>query len=355
MKLQGDLTLARRGFRLETGPFALALDGVTALFGPSGSGKTTLLRCLAGLEPDVRGQLAADGQTWQDGRRRRSPARRDIGFVFQDAALFPHQTLRGNLDYAHRRAPAGGPDVPTVAARVGIEHRLDAAVHTLSGGERQRTALARALLSRPRLLCLDEPLSALDWQARAALLDLIDDLARRTDLPMIYVTHNPREVERLARQVAFMQDGRLTRIDSLADALARPDSALFQPPDGAASVLAGTLGPAGADGLQPFTTPGGVVLRLVPAGHDGRQRRLRILARDVSLARTEPAGISMLNRLPVQLTQLHPLDEHRVLATLRLTDGQMLMAEITAYSMRELDLAPGQSLYALVKSVALID
>lgn len=355
MKLQGNLTLTRPGFRLATDPFALALDGITALFGPSGSGKTTLLRCLAGLEPDVRGQLTADGQTWQDGRQRLPPERRNIGFVFQDAALYPHRSVRGNLDYAHRRAPPGGPNVATIAAQVGIDHRLDVEVQTLSGGERQRVALARALLTRPTLLCLDEPLSALDWQARGALLDLIDELARATDLPMLYVTHNPREVERLARRVVFMRDGRLTRTDTLSQALARPDSPLFQPPDGVASVLAGTLGSADGDGLQPFTTPGGVVLRLVPGGHGGRQRRLRILARDVSLALTEPDGISMLNRLPARLAQLHPLDDHRVLATLRLADDQTLMAEITAYSMRELGLATGQSLYALVKSVALVD
>ncbi len=355
MKLAGELTLRRPDFRLATGPFDLDLTGVTALFGPSGSGKTTLMRCLAGLEPDVRGQLTADGQTWQKGRRRLAPARRDIGFVFQDAALFPHCSVRGNLDYARRRAPAGGPDVASIAARVGIDHRLDAAVATLSGGERQRAALARALLSRPRLLCLDEPLSALDWQSRRAVLDLIDDLARATDLPMLYVTHNPREVERLARQVVFLQDGELTRTETLTAALSRPDSPLFQPPDGVASVLTGALGAIDDDGLQPFTTRGGVTLRLVPTGHAGPQRRLRILARDVSLARAEPTGISMLNRLPVRLSRLQALDEHRVLATLQLADGQMLMAEITAYSRRELDLAPGQSLYALVKSVALID
>ncbi|MEW6764295.1 MAG: ATP-binding cassette domain-containing protein, partial [Pseudomonadota bacterium] len=303
----------------------------------------------------TRGTLSFNGERWQDGAWRLPTQKRDIGFVFQDAALFPHLSVRGNLEYALRRAPkTSGPGAEEVAARVGIADKLERDVLSLSGGEKQRVAIARALLSRPRLLCMDEPLSALDWRAKGELLTLIDELARETGVPVLYITHAPIEVERLADRVVFMADGRIERIEPLREALARPDSPLFDE-EGPVSVLDGALGSTDADGLTPFGNAR-VQLRLTgPCARLGHATRLRILARDVSLSLDEPSRISILNHLPVVIEQLHPSNEGRVTVRCRLADGQCLLAEITAHSRDRLALRPGSPAFALIKSVVLME
>jgi molybdate transport system ATP-binding protein len=353
--IEGQLTLKKGSFTLQSGAFAFAAQGISVLFGRSGSGKSTLLRAVAGLDPDTRGQLNFQGETWQNQAWRLPTTRRNIGFVFQDAALFPHLSVWGNLNYACQRAPVAAADaLQKMAERVGISHLLDQAVTTLSGGERQRVAIARALLSQPRLLCMDEPLSALDWQARAELLALIDALAQETGVPVLYITHAPREVERLATRVIFMADGRIERIETLREALARPDSPLFEQ-EGPVSVLHGHLQAADAHGLATFGNAQ-VQLRLsLAAGANASATRLRVLARDVSLATVQPQGLSILNQLPVTLSALHPGAPGRVTVACQLADGQTLLAEITRYSCHTLGLRPGLRAFALIKSVALMD
>ncbi|GAB4217990.1 MAG: hypothetical protein Fur007_22030 [Rhodoferax sp.] len=361
-QLEGHLTLTQGNFRLDTGVFALPAQGVSVLFGRSGCGKSTLLRAIAGLAPATRGTLHFAGERWQDGTWARPTPQRDIGFVFQSAALFPHLSVRGNLLFAARRVPQADPrvtqdaivEVAAVADRTGVTGLLDQSIDTLSGGQRQRVALARALLSRPRLLCMDEPLSALDWRAKAELLALIDTLARESALPVLYITHSPAEVERLADRVVFMADGRITRIEPLQAALARPDSPLFED-EGPVSVLHGALLAPDADGLRPFVH-GALHLRLspgIPAAASAS--RLRVLSRDVSIATRPLQGLSILNQLPATVAALHPDGAGRVTVACSLADGQPLLAQITAYSCQTLALQPGQAVWALVKSVALLD
>ncbi len=353
--LQGDLSLDLGRFRLASGPFAIETSGITVLFGRSGSGKSTLLRAIAGLDRHTRGTLSFNGERWQDGAWRLPPQRRDIGFVFQDAALFPHLSVRGNLEYALKRAPkTDGPELEAVAQRVGITHKLEQDVLTLSGGEKQRVAIARALLSRPRLLCMDEPLSALDWRAKGELLTLIEELAHETGVPVLYITHAPIEVERLAARVVFMADGHIERIETLREALDRPDSPLFDE-EGPVSVLEGTMGPPLPSGLVPFGNAKVTLYLLSPHSGKGTATRLRILARDVSLALDEPRRVSILNHLPVVIERIDPPRDGRVTVACRLADGQTLLAEITAHSLHQLDLAPGAHAFALIKSVALME
>ena len=353
--IEGHLTLKKGNFALQSGAFSFAAQGVSVLFGRSGSGKSTLLRAVAGLDGDTRGQLSFNGQTWQNQAWRLPTTQRNIGFVFQDAALFPHLNVHGNLDYACQRAPAAPVDaLQKMAERVGISHLLGQAVTTLSGGERQRVAIARALLSQPRLLCMDEPLSALDWQAKAELLALIDALAQETGLPVLYITHAPREVERLATRVIFMADGRIERIETLGEALARPDSPLFEQ-EGPVSVLQGRLQSTDAYGLATFGNAD-LQLRLsLATGASASATRLRILARDVSLATAQPQGLSILNQLPITITAMHPGAPGRVTLVCQLVDGQALLAEITRYSCDTLGLHLGMRAFALIKSVALMD
>jgi molybdate transport system ATP-binding protein len=204
----------KAAFRGRLGAFDLdvAFDGpdagVTALFGPSGSGKTTVLRCLAGLER-LSGELIVGGETWQGAGTFLPPQRRRVGYVFQGGALLPHLSVRGNLAYAAKRAPAGPFDFDDIVARTGIAALLDRAPARLSGGEAQRVAIARALLVQPRLLLLDEPLSALDAEAREELLAMIGALLADIAVPVFYVSHDAAEVARLASRTIRLRDGRI--------------------------------------------------------------------------------------------------------------------------------------------------
>lgn len=355
--IEGELSLKKGNFELKSGAFSFPAQGVSVLFGRSGSGKSTLLRALVGLDKDTRGTLRFKGQTWQDGARALPTPQRDIGFVFQDAALFPHLSVRGNLLFAAKRVTDpqhAAEKIAAVARRLEADGLLDQAVTTLSGGQRQRVAIARALLSQPRLLCMDEPLSALDWRAKSELLTLIDELARETGIPVLFITHSPLEVERLADRVIFMADGRIERIESLRDALTRPDSPLFDE-EGPVSVLLGNLQASGEPGLASF---GNETLRLrlsLAPGAMPSATRLRVLARDVSLATVQPQGLSILNQLPITIAALHPAGQGRVTVFCRLADGQPLLAEITSYSCQALALKTGMQAFALIKSVALME
>lgn len=354
-KLSGNLSLDLGGFKLDSGEFSLPLNGVTVLFGRSGSGKSTLLRAIAGLDKRTRGQLTVDGEKWQDGDKRLPTPERHLGFVFQDAALFPHMTVRQNLMYGVKRLPKNQPpvDFDKIVQQVGIADKLDRDVTFLSGGEKQRVAIARALLMSPKLLCMDEPLSALDWRAKAELLSLIEELVAEFNLPVLYITHAPIEVERLANQIVFMKDGQIETIETLQQALARADSPLFDE-QGAVSVLIG----------QPGLVDGG--LREIKLGDDrlylsqthdihSESVRIRVLARDVSLALSDPKDLSIVNHLQVTIDELIPHGEHRVLVRLKLKDGQQLFAEITQASAQRLRLKPSLVVYALIKSVALAE
>ena len=348
--MRGSLHARLGAFTLDTGEFSWPLDGITAIFGRSGCGKSTLLRAVAGLIPRVRGSLRVGEAQWLDGSRQTPAAQRDVGYVFQDAVLFPHLSVRGNLQFATRRAP-GRPGDDTLRQRaqdLGITDLLDRRISALSGGEKQRVAIARALLSRPRLLLLDEPLAALDWRAKDELLDLIDRLDRTLDLPMLLVSHAPEEVERLAQRVVFMDGGRIQGIEPLQQALLRPDSPLFDRL-GPVAVIEGAAGPL-AVGLAQIHIDGSALT--FPGSVGNGPARLRIYARDVALSRTEPQGLSMLNHLPATVDAISPSRAGHVLVRLRLRDGQGLWSEITEPARAALRIAAGDTLFALIKTAS---
>jgi molybdate transport system ATP-binding protein len=197
-----------RDFALDVA-FDLPERGVTCLTGPSGSGKTSILRAVAGLER-LPGEVRFGGETWQDESRFVPPHQRPVGYVFQGGSLLPHLTVRRNLAYAQKRAPDGPFDAARVIALTGIEPLLDRTPSRLSGGETQRASLARALLSQPRLLLMDEPLSALDSDARTALLAHFEQLFAEFALPVLYVTHDRHEAERLGARILRIRDGTLS-------------------------------------------------------------------------------------------------------------------------------------------------
>ena len=356
-------------FRLARGDFVLDIDallptrGVTAIFGPSGCGKTTWLRIIAGLERGAVGRVVFRGERWQsrDGRFV-PPRRRAIGFVFQDAALFPHLSVRDNLLYGARRAPAGDGSGSAAADRMSFDEvverlRLSTLLPrypaTLSGGEAQRVAIGRALLAAPRLLLMDEPLSALDEAARHDILDLLEDLRARIAVPVVYVSHNRAEVARLADFAVLMRDGRVRARGSVFSLFARLDVAREAGSEAAAVIEATVAGEEEEWRLTRLTFPGGTFL---VAGIDrptGARVRLRVLARDVSLTLERQRNTSILNIFPATVVEMLENGPAGMLVRLDVA-GTPLLSAITRRSASHLALAPGRRVFAQVKAVALI-
>lgn len=209
MRLELDCELTLGDFHLQVRE-TLDLQGIVGLFGPSGCGKTSLLRVIAGLETGARGRVCFAGECWRDDARGVFvPAhRRRVGYVFQDARLFAHLSVAGNLDYPRRRC-SGPIAYEDVLRALDLAPLLRRRPDSLSGGERQRVAVGRALLSQPRLLLLDEPLSALDRGRRREILPYFELLPNVFKLPLLYVTHDVEELTALADTVLTMARGRI--------------------------------------------------------------------------------------------------------------------------------------------------
>lgn len=353
----------RARFRVDRGGFALDVDlslpasGVSTLFGHSGSGKTTCLRAIAGLERAPGGYVALGGEVWQDDRRGVfvPTHRRALGYVFQEASLFPHLSVRANLAFGLKRVAPGerrfalGP----VADMLGIGHLLDRAPDSLSGGERQRVAIARALLSSPRLLLLDEPLAALDLKRKQEILPYLERMHDELAIPIIYVSHSPDEVARLTDHLVLLDAGQVVASGPVAETLARVDL----PPAfaGEAGVVLDTvLARHEADDLSRLQFDGGELLVARRAEPPGSRLRCRIHARDVSLALDRPQRSSIVNILPAVVAAIAPTDTPgQVLVQMRV-GASALLARITERSRRELEIGPGSQLWAQVKAVALL-
>jgi molybdate transport system ATP-binding protein len=349
-------------FRLAYPDFSLDVDlelpgrGVTALFGPSGSGKTTLLRLIAGLARTADGYLCMRGEVWQDGANFLPTHRRPLGYVFQEASLFPHLSARGNLDYGMKRAEAclDRAAFDHVIDLLGIGGLLDRRPHQLSGGERQRVAIARALALKPRLLLMDEPLAALDLARKQEILPYLERLHDELDIPVLYVSHAPDEVARLADHIVVLEAGRALAQGPLRDTLARVDLPIKLGED-AGVVLDTVVEERDPDWHLAHVRFAGGGIWVRDGGHAiGQAVRVRILARDVSLALARHTGTSILNILPAVVVEIAP-DAHPAQALVRLDmGGSPLLARLTRRSAAALGLAPGQSVYAQVKAVALL-
>ncbi len=347
------------GFLLDIS-FQAPGSGVTALFGPSGCGKTTVLRCIAGLERVEAGHLTVNGDVWQDGRRFLSPHRRPVGYVFQEASLFPHLSVRDNLRYGLKRAKVIPPFIGynDVVDLLGIAPLLERPTSLLSGGERQRVAIGRALLSQPRLLLMDEPLSALDRFSKDDILPYLERLHGIFSIPVLYVSHDIVEIERLADTLILMKEGQIQAAGPLPALLADPALPLARRPE-AASVLEAQVDSIDAVyGLTEVSVPGGRLLVPGDLGPRGTRRRVRVLASDVSLGRRMPVDTTILNALPARILHGVPSTDHQITVVLALgTDGSgaRLLARISRKSWDTLAFQPGDPVIARVKGVALTD
>jgi molybdate transport system ATP-binding protein len=347
--------LDRPGFTLDVN-LILPGRGVTALFGHSGSGKTTLLRCMAGLEHARSGFLSVNGEVWQDQTRWRPTHQRSLGYVFQDVGLFPHLSVLENLHYGMKRvATSRQTNLNQAIELLGIAHLLNRRPQRLSGGERQRVGIARALAVNPRILLMDEPLAALDIRRKQEILPYLERLHRELDLPLLYVSHSPDEVARLADHLVAMESGRVLVNGPLIETLARLDLPIRLGED-AGAVLDVTLGVVDTTWhLARLDFAGGSLWTRNPGLAVGSRVRVRVLARDVSLACEHPGPSSIQNVLPGRVDAMAD-DEHPGLTLVRVQVGDSrLVARLTKRAAQELAISPGQTVWAQVKSVALLE
>ncbi len=341
--------------------FSIPATGVTALFGPSGCGKTSVLRCLAGLQYLPDGYCSIDGDVWQDGGYFRPPHERPVGYVFQEASLFPHLSVRRNLLYGAPRGAVAERQRSEVSwdeilDLLGLAALLDRSPQNLSGGERQRVAIGRALLSQPKLLLMDEPLSALDRMTKDEILPFLERLHERLSLPVIYISHDMAEVERMADHLVLMKAGRVIAVGPLARLQSDPELPLLKTRDAAVSLDATITSYDPHYGLASLAVDGATLLIPGARGEPGARRRIRILAGDVSLSLEPILSSTILNSLPARIASQTAAGDHEVVAILALgPDGQgaRILARMTRRSWEHLGLQPGQLVHAQIKSVAL--
>lgn len=328
------MSLRVEGLSVTRGAFALAanfeapVEGITVVFGPSGAGKSMLLATLAGLNRIEAGRIELEGVDLTE-----TPAHaRDIGLVFQEARLFPHLTVQGNLKYALARRPEGraGPEIESIARRLDFAALLDRPVRNLSGGEKSRVALARALLSAPKLLLLDEPFAALDGKRRRAFLAMLREISEAQALPMMVVTHQIEDAAELADHVLAMKEGRIVTQGSAATAMRDPAFlALLDRRDIGVRLHPGAVAAAGLHG-----------------------RGVWVRADNVLVASQAPHGLSARNVWDGRVIDIVHEDDGAMLASLETRVGYIL-SRITPEAVGELQLAAGKPAWAVVKTHAL--
>ena len=345
----------RDGFSLDVA-IEVATPGVVALFGRSGCGKTTLANIVAGLLRADEAHVEIDGVVLEGAGRYLPAEQRRIGYVFQDARLFPHLDVMANLRYGEKRARVSS-DAPItlekIAPMLALEPLLSRRVHQLSGGERQRVALGRALLSQPRLLLLDEPLASLDAARREEVLPYLEKLRDELSIPIIYVSHQFEEVLRLATHVVLMERGKVLSQGSLDDLSLHPELRAIVGPDAVGSVLRGTVESFdGATGLAGVRIGDSSLKLNLRGARAGSTVRVQLLARDVILATSRPENLSVRNVLTGTIARIVADDEDSDLVYVDV-GGPCVLARVTRAASSALALRPGLPVWVLVKTVSI--
>jgi molybdate transport system ATP-binding protein len=336
---------------------------LTALFGRSGSGKTSLVNVVSGLIAPRRGRVVVDGQILLDTDRNIFVPvhKRRIGYVFQEARLFPHLTVRQNLLFGRwfsSRQPgataAFGGDLDGVLDLLGIGHLLERGPSGLSGGEKQRVAIGRALLARPRLLLMDEPLASLDEARKAEILPYIERLRDEAGVPIIYVSHAMAEVARLATTLVTLDQGVVTACGPTAQVMSRLGVAGLSGAAEAGSLIEGEVTGHDAEfGLTRLTTRAGTLQVARSSAPIGARLRVRILASDVLISLREPVDVSALNILPGRIVEIGPRGQGSAVELRLDCGGETLLSRLTAKSASHLGLQPGSRVFAVIKSVSI--
>ena len=334
--------------------FSIPDRGITVVFGPSGSGKTTLLRAIAGLEKSDKGFLKIGDSVWQEGGNFLATHKRQIGYVFQDASLFDHLDVKGNLNFVIKRAVGLKEDfIESIHNLLEIKSLLNRRTTQLSGGERQRVAIARALLTNPKILLLDEPLSALDMKRKNEILPYLDSIHNDLEIPILYVTHSQSEMSRLADHLLLIEDGHIIGSGPVNDMLTRFDMPLSHGAEAVSIIEAKVVGCEAKFNLMHLEFLGGQFV--VPDnGFPVQTRvRIRVVARDVSLTKSKQVDTSILNIFPATVQEIVPEGEAQVMVRLEIKET-ILLACITRMSSYKLRLDKGTKVFVQVKSVAIL-
>lgn len=333
-------------------------QGITVVFGRSGSGKTSLINVIAGLSKPTKGKVLFDDAVLFDSEQAINVPvqRRDIGYVFQDARLFPHYKVQGNLCYGVTKRDENYFD--EVVKLLSLEHLLDCYPSQLSGGEKQRVAIGRALLSKPKMLLMDEPLASLDIPRKKEVMPFLEQLSQRIEIPIIYVTHSLNELLRLANHLVILERGRVKVAGEVAQVWSsnamRPwlsfsdQSTLFE-----GKILEHSEGYALSRIELAQATELWVQKVDLPLSSSVR---LQIRANDVSIALTKPESTSIRNILPAKITDLETFEfgkeRQSISVKLELAQGCYLYATITAWARDELKLCRGMQVFAQIKGVS---
>ena len=357
------IQLNRSAFMLDV-DLQLPGQGITAILGASGSGKTTLLRAVAGLEKNQQGRIQIGAHVWQDTQQGIDlPTwQRPLGYVFQESSLLPHLTVSDNLNFGLKRALKTSGNAQPDAAKalqasielLGIGNLLQRMPDQLSGGERQRVAIARAIAMQPQLLLMDEPLASLDAARRQEIFPWLSKLRDELKMPMLYVTHSADEVARLADHLVVLDKGNVKAQGPVSAVLTQVVNPVVVGED-AGALIAGHIGQVDKQWhLSRIDFEGGCVWMRDAGLPVGKAVRIRILARDVSLATSEPQNTSIQNQLRGTIQSITP-DAHpsQVMVVLK-CGAEEVMARVTKRAVDELGLLVGQPVWAQVKSVALV-
>lgn len=357
--LSVDIQLPRDRFLLNVDE-SLDANAIWAIMGRSGCGKTSLLRTIAGLEHQARGRIRFNGETWMDSgpgtgeRVWMPPEQRGIGYIFQEARLFPHLNVLGNLQFAVQRAKSAihKPLFSVVVDRLGIEHLLGRTVDKLSGGEKQRVAIARTLLSAPRLLLMDEPLASLDWSSKTAILACLRDVHQHFGIPIVMVSHAREEVARLADQLMLIEQGQVLSRGECRQLLSRPGSVLTRDDSALAILEVQVANHDPVDGCTELWLGGQKLLVNQMAATPGTHLRVLLPAHEVSIVLEDINCTSVQNRVAATIRSMQASESHNVMLFLE-AEGQTLLALVTQRAVGVLNLSVGQRVFAHFKGSCL--
>jgi molybdate transport system ATP-binding protein len=354
MSLQVQLNIPRKDFDINVS-LSVTSGQVTSVFGPSGCGKTSLMRAIAGLENSATGHIRMADEVWQSADYFRPPHQRDIGYVFQDASLFPHLSVFDNLQFGLKRQPRNKRRVSLEQAidLLALSPLLERGIDKLSGGEKQRVAIARAVATSPSVLLFDEPLAAVDITHKQEILRYIQSLHRELNIPMLYVSHAIDEVARLSDNLVLLEKGQQLASGKTVDLLCQLSLPFAYYEEAAAIVETTVIGRDEHYGLNMLAFSGGQIQ--VSQGHlqQGDKIRLRIMARDVSLTLSRHEHSSILNIFPATIESMVSAGTSQKLVRLN-AGGQIILSRITSKSADELALCAGKQVYAQVKAVSLM-
>ena len=334
----------------------LPAKGITAVFGESGSGKTTLLRCIAGLETSSHGEIRVRGVVWQRETDFIPCHQRRVGYVFQESSLFPHLNVKKNIAFGISRSPSqlDTEHYHEIIELMGLASLLQQYPDQLSGGERQRAAIARALIIEPDLLLMDEPLASLDMKRKQEILPYLESVHEKLDVPIIYVTHSIDEVARLADYLVVLQEGKVIADGALKEVLSDIEHPLHLGEETGVVVEAEVQERDSEWNLIRAAFEGGELWIRDGGDEIGHKIRIRILARDVSLALSEHTDTSIINRLRVKVEKIQYVVGQSMLLVSLKAGSSNIIARLSRRSAHHLNINVGMEVWAQIKGVAIL-